>query len=77
MLFRSTGAKYSLRVYTEHSIQNEDSGSTAAAYIGLESENGEMYWGVGIHTDIIRASAYALLSAYNNMAAKQITESEN
>ncbi len=71
-----TGADYRLRVYTEHSIQNENSGSTAAAYIGLESESGEMYWGVGIHTDIIRASAYALLSAYNNMAIEQAANSE-
>ncbi len=61
-----TGASYSLRVYTEHSMQGVSSGSTAAAYIGLEWENGEMTWGVGTDTDIIRASAHALLSAYNN-----------
>jgi hypothetical protein len=28
-----------------------------------------MSWGVGTDTDIIRASAHALLSAYNNMVA--------
>jgi len=66
-----TGAKYKLRVYTEHSVQEKSSGSTAAAYIGLEKENGEMSWGVGTDTDIIRASANALLSAYNHMAAGQ------
>ena len=26
-----------------------------------------MYWGAGTDTDIIKASAYALLSAYNNI----------
>jgi len=62
-----TGADYKLRVYTEHSIQGQSSGSTAAAYIGLEDGRGEMYWGVGTDTDIIRASANALLSAFDNM----------
>lgn len=62
-----TGSKYTLKVYTEHSVQEKASDSTAAAYIGLESENGEMFWGAGTNTDITRASVYALLSAYNNM----------
>ena len=62
-----TGARYTLKVYTEHSVQERSSGSTAAAYIGLESENGVMYWGAGTDTDIIRASASALIGAYNNM----------
>ena len=62
-----TGARYTLKVYTEHSVQERSSGSTAAAYIGLESENGVMYWGAGTDTDIIRASAGALVSAFNNM----------
>ena len=66
-----TGADYKLRVYTEHSIQGASSGSTAAAYIGLEQENGVMSWGVGTDTDIIRASAHALLSAYNNMVSRE------
>ena len=62
-----TGARYTLKVYTEHSVQERSSGSTAAAYIGLESETGVMYWGAGTDTDIIRASAGALVSAFNNM----------
>ena len=65
-----TGSTYKLRVYTEHSMQGQSSGSTAAAYIGLEAEDGEMYWGAGTDTDIIRASANALLSAYDNMVRK-------
>ena len=58
---------YKLVVYKEHSMQGQGSKSEAAAYIGLEDENGTMYWGAGVHTDIIKASTHALLSAYNNM----------
>ena len=65
-----TGTDYNLRVYTEHSMQGQGSGSTAAAYIGLEAPDGEMYWGAGTDTDIIRASAHALLSAFDNMVRK-------
>ena len=61
-----TGSSYKLKVYTEHSMQGAGSESTAAAYIGLEWENGEMSWGCGTDTDIIRASTNALLGAYNN-----------
>ena len=62
-----TGNHYKLKVYTEHSVQEKASDSTAAAYIGLEGENGVMHWGAGTDTDIIRASINALISAYNNM----------
>ena len=65
-----TGAEYELKVYTEHSVQEKSSGSTAAAYIGLEDASGNMYWGAGTNTDIIKASAQALISAYNNMTRK-------
>ena len=61
-----TGSRYKLKVYTEHSVQEKSSDSTAAAYIGIESESGTMYWGAGTDTDIIKASIHALLSAYNN-----------
>ncbi len=62
-----TGAKYKLQVYTEHSMQGAGSSSMAAAYIGIQTEDGKMYWGAGTHTDISRASIRALISAYNNM----------
>lgn len=65
-----TNSSYKLKVYTEHSMQGQDSKSTAAAYIGLEWPNGEMTWGAGTDTDIIRASANALLGAYNNFFSK-------
>ena len=65
-----SGADYTLKVYTEHSVQERSSGSTAAAYIGLEVPDGTMYWGAGTDTDIIKASAGALIGAYNNMMNK-------
>lgn len=65
-----SGADYTLKVYTEHSVQERSSGSTAAAYIGLEAPDGIMYWGAGTDTDIIKASAGALIGAYNNMTNK-------
>ena len=61
-----TGDSYKLLVYNEHSIEGKGSNSTAAAYIGIETSDGKMYWGAGTNTDIIRASANALLSAYNS-----------
>ena len=65
-----SGADYTLKVYTEHSVQERSSGSTAAAYIGLEAPDGTMYWGAGTDTDIIKASACALIGAYNHMTNK-------
>ena len=65
-----SGSTYTLKVYTEHSVQERSSGSTAAAYIGLEAPDGTMYWGAGTDTDIIKASADALIGAYNNMTSK-------
>ncbi len=61
-----TGTDYRLKVYTEHSVQENCSNATAAAYIGIENEDGTMSWGAGTDTDIIRASINALMSAYNN-----------
>ena len=62
-----SGRQFNLKVYSEHSVQEKSSGSTAAAYIGLEDTNGSMFWGAGTDTDIIKASAQALISAFNNM----------
>ena len=65
-----TGVNYTLKVYTEHSLQQKNSGSTAVSYVGIEGADGRMHWGAGSDTDITRASIYALLSAFN----KSITE---
>lgn len=61
-----TQTDYALQVYTEHSMEEQGSGSVAAAYIGIKWEDGKMSWGAGTNTDIIRAGADALLSAFNN-----------
>ena len=62
-----TGSSHKLKVYTEHSLQGQRSDATAAAYIGIENDNGAMFWGAGTDTDITKASIHALMSAYNNM----------
>lgn len=70
-LKKVTGDEYKLSVYSEHSMQSDGSKSIAAAYIGIEDASGNMFWGAGTHTDIIKASSHALLSAYNNMIKKR------
>jgi len=65
-----TGEEYTLQVFTQHSMQGQGSNSVAASYIGLERDNGAMFWGAGTDTDVIRASTKALLSAFHNMTAE-------
>mgnify|MGYP003290893817 CR=1 FL=1 len=62
-----TGENYTLQVFTQHSMQGEGSRSVAVSYIGLERESGEMFFGAGSSTDVIKASTRALLSAFHNM----------
>jgi 2-isopropylmalate synthase len=62
-----TGEQYSLEVYTQHSMQGEGSRSVAASYIGLERDDGSMFWGAGTDTDVIIANTKALFSAFHNM----------
>ena len=64
-----TGKKYILQEFTQHSMQGQGSQSVAASYIGLLNEEGEMFWGAGTDTDVIKASYKALLSAFTNMTA--------
>ncbi len=58
------GISYRISTYEEHALE-KGSTSQAAAYVGIDV-NGEIHWGVGIHTDIIDASVNALISAINN-----------
>lgn len=62
------GLDYSLVTYTEHALEVR-SNSKAVAYVGLEKAD-QKYWGVGVHSDIIRSSISALLSALNRMIEK-------
>jgi len=57
---------YEFVTYSEHALESE-SDSRAAAYVAISDENGWVYWGVGLHDDIIFASINALVSAINRM----------
>lgn len=63
------GMSYQLSVYEEHAI-SKGSSSRAAAYVGVMCD-GQLYWGVGVDEDIIKASIAALTSAVNKLAAEQ------
>lgn len=58
---------YELAFYEEHS-QSTGSSSKAVAYVGVKY-NDEIYWGVGIDADIIKASIAALEVAVNKIDA--------
>ncbi len=66
-----TGEKYTLQVFTQHSMQGKGSESVAASYIGLERANGKMSWGAGTDTDVVKANTKALLNAFNNMVKEE------
>ena len=50
--------------YQEQALESE-SDSRAAAYVAISDDKGWVYWGVGLHDDIIAASINALVSALN------------
>lgn len=56
--------EYDFITYEEHAMEGE-SNSRAAAYVAIADKQGNTYWGVGIHNDIIYASINALMSAIN------------
>ncbi len=60
---------YELVTYQEHAL-TQLSSSEAIAYVGVQDEEGKLFWGAGIDSDIIRASIDALLTAINNMCAE-------
>ena len=59
------GLKYTITCYQEHAL-NVGSNSKAIAYVGITMENGDTFWGAGVHEDIIIASIGALVTAINN-----------
>ena len=60
---------YKFVTYSEHALST-DSHSKAAAYVCIEDKDGNQFWGVGIHEDIILASVNALVSALNRQNNK-------
>lgn len=63
---------YELSVYEEHAL-SRGSSSRAVAYVGISCQD-NMYWGVGIDDDIIKASINALVSAANKLMTIRKTE---
>ena len=76
MLFRSAvqrgfqetmGMKVKVLDYEEHALQS-GSNSQAAAYIHLlDNENSKVTYGVGVSSNITRASVRAIFSAINRL----------
>lgn len=58
------GIEYSNLTYTEHALST-GSTSKAVTYVSITASDGKVYWGAGIHDDIIAASICALISAIN------------
>ena len=58
------GLEYSNLTYTEHALTS-DSNSQAVTYVSIMAPSGKVFWGVGVHDDIIASSVYALVSAIN------------
>ena len=60
---------YKFITYSEHALSTEST-SKAAEYVCIEDGDGNQFWGVGIHEDIILASVNALVSALNRQNKK-------
>ena len=63
---RHFAVRFEIVNYDEHALQR-GSNSQACAYVAIsvEGHDDDIFYGAGIHTDIIEASAYALISAVN------------
>jgi len=64
IILAKNGLNYHLMTYDEHAL-SEGSEAAAAAYISIETDDEKTYFGVGIDTDTLWASANALISAVN------------
>ena len=60
---------YKIICYEEHALTG-GSDAEAAAYVGIEDKDGNVFWGAGTEDDIINASVLALISAVNRMGVK-------
>lgn len=65
-LKENMGLTYTIVTYNEHALE-QSSKSQAVAYVGIAAPDGSMYWGAGVHNDIMDASVRALISAINRM----------
>ena len=62
-LMKLIGAEFSILDYSERALE-QGSKSKAMSYLEI-SINGNISWGVGVHSDIVMSSVYALVSAVN------------
>lgn len=62
--------KLEVRDYTEHAMR-AGSDAKAAAYVECTTPDGQIVWGVGIHSDVSTASVRAVLSAANEVIASR------
>ena len=62
------GLHYTNLTYSEHALEIGRT-SRAISYISITGEDGNVYWGAGLDTDIITSSILALFSAINRMKA--------
>lgn len=62
-LMKLIGAEFSILDYSEQALE-QGSKSKAMSYLEI-SINGNISWGVGVHSDIVMSSVYALVSAVN------------
>ncbi|MEE3468812.1 MAG: 2-isopropylmalate synthase, partial [Eubacterium sp.] len=66
------GISYQLTSYEEHAL-TQGSSSKAIAYVSITCD-GDVFWGVGIHEDIITASIHALTVCVNKLPAVRNNE---
>ena len=67
-LQENLGLHYTNLTYSEHALEIGQT-SRAISYISITGEDGRVYWGAGLDTDIITSSILALFSAINRMKA--------
>ena len=65
--------QFTLHSYHEHAL-TRGSSSKAVSYIEILDQDEESWWGAGVDTDIIVASAKAYLQALNRMTANMREE---
>jgi len=63
-LKKGLGLCFNNLTYEEHAL-TAGSRAQAITYVSITPENGETFWGAGIHNDIIASSVNALFSAVN------------
>ena len=64
-LCKFLGKNFEVMEYEQHAL-TEGSHAKAISYVSVKDSNGKIFWGAGIHEDIMTSSIEALVSAINN-----------